>query len=615
MGYRSTTSLEADCFADRDGKSDKATEGMGKNTAVKPAKKRLTAHRASYLVHSFIGLKLSLLFSVVLVTGAIAVFAEELDWLIYSEMRATAVGDKLNEGEVFDRMQAAFPGVGLTGYSTAADRKYTAAHAMMTLPEGGFKKVWADPYTGDVNGVTEFLTVGEFFSILHRNLFMPLIGRAMVNVFGVLCLIGLITGLISYRRFWRGFFTLPRWRAKPRVFLGDLHKFIGLWSLWFVLIIGVSGSWWFYQNPLVKYDLAPQFIPSKVIDPGLTRDDLARLGRGVPEPLSSQAIVDAVKAHDPEFKIHFLVPPEHNGMAYTVRGTKHDLLTPKWTSSYFVNPFTGEIIGERLAENLSALQRVDWAMVPLHYGTWGYDGIGDLLVKIVWFVFGLAMAGLSISGMIIFYQRTRNAVQKTLPDTDIKRKLKKTWFVLRPWGGPMGGFKYLNWAFLAVIAIGINIGFKIQSEGTSGSGYQYISQDIGAWTISLNATLGLLEKDLDPIQPGRATTLSAFIKSGDPEAIKFMYLNTRKPRTNRAPGSVVHGSIGFLHANLPVPKSLKQEARLWLTIEDWDGNFYRTSWPLMPDGQATLDLRKSAELTNGLASNADLSESSEKGRM
>lgn len=561
------------------------------SSRTKTHKKKLTGARLAHLIHSFVGLKLSLLMSIVLITGAIAVFAEELDWIFYEEVRVSIQGEKLNEGEVFDRMRAAMPGVGLASYITANDRERTAGYAMMSLPDGGFKKVWIDPYTGEIQGTTNFLTAGEFTSILHKNLFMPLIGRALVNVFGVLCLIGLITGLIAYPQFWRGFFKLPRWSAKRKVFWRDLHKFLGLWSLWFVLIIGVSGSWWFYQNPLVRYDLAPQFLPTRTIDPGLSQSDLSALGKGVPTPLSSAEIVDIVKAHDPEFSIHMLLPPEHNGMAYKVRGTKHDLLTSKWSAAYFVHPYTGEIIGDKLTEDLSALSRVDYSMVPLHYGTFGYDGWSDLLVKTIWFVFGMAMGLMSISGMIIYYKRTRVATEKLLPKTGNKRKAKKAWLIFRPWGGPMSGFKYLNWAFIAVMCIGISIGFKLQSEGTSGSGYQYTAKQVGPWTISLNATLGLLEKDLDPIQAGRQTNIDAFIKDGDPKAIKFMYVKPRKPRTTRAPGSVIHGTIGFLHAHMAIPAKLKDDAELWLTVEDWQGNFYQTSWPLMPDGEQTIDLR------------------------
>lgn len=553
---------------------------------------RLKTYKVAHWIHSLIGLKLSLIFSLVLVTGTIAVFAEEIDWLLYSEIRVTPQEQKMNEGEILERLTEAMPGVGISGFTTSSDRERSAAFATLSPPGGGFQKVWVDPYTGEVKGVTPFLTVGEFLSILHKNLFMPLIGRALVNVFGVLCLIGLVSGLFTYRRFWKHFFSWPRLGQGSRVFLSDLHKLIGLWGLWFVLIIGVTGSWWFYHNPLVFYKLAPQILPAKTIDPQLSREDLNKLHAGIPTPLSSAVIVDAVKKENPNFDVIMLQPPEHSGMAYVVRGTQHDLLTSKWSSAYYVNPYTAEIIGHRLTSEMTPLQRFDNAMVPLHYGTFGYSGTADLTVKTIWFVFGLGMSILSISGMVIYYQRTKVASRKLIATTPWKRASVKSWRILRPWGGPMSALKYLNWGFILVIGIGINIGFQLQKEGTSGSGYQYAEQSVGNWNISLNATLGLLEKDLDPIRAGRTTNINAFIKSGDPAAIKFMYVKVKKPRTTRAPGAVIHGSIGNQHAHMPVPKKLKEGDELWLTIEDWYGNFYQTSWSLMPDGYQTIDLRK-----------------------
>jgi uncharacterized iron-regulated membrane protein len=564
---------------------------LQKRTHKKRRKKKLTAHRVAYLIHSFVGLKLSLIFSIVLITGTIAVFAEEIDWLLYSEMRVSLEEEKLNEGEVFDRVKAAFPESGFSGIVTAYDRKYTAASARMVLADGTMKKVWVNPYSGVITGITEYITVGGFFSKLHRDLFLSGIGRALVNAFGVICLIGLISGVISYRRFWREFFTMPRWSAKSRVLLGDLHKFLGVWSLWFILIIGVSGSWWFYQNPLVEYDVVPQFLPDTVIVPALTNDDLASLGLTTPLSLSSAAIVDAVKLKYPNFDVNFLSPPQHNGMAYTVFGYNQDILTSKYSSRVFVNPFTAEILGERLASDKPVINRIDLAMRPLHYGTWGNDGILDFFVKLVWCIFGISTCVLSISGLIISYKRAKMASQKLLAGSRLKQNTKKTWFIIRPWGGPMSSFKYFNWFFIVVICVGINNNFSLQKQGNANSGYKYKQQNIGGWQISLNAMLGALEKDREPIQPGRQVTLNAYISKGNHQDIKFMYVSFKKPRTMRAPGSVVHGVVGGQHAHVATPTKIEDDARLWLSIEGWNGEFYQTSWPLLPDGSLTLDMR------------------------
>ncbi|OLQ91863.1 hypothetical protein BIY21_12670 [Vibrio ponticus] len=562
----------------------------------KKQKKKFTAGRIAFLIHSYIGLKLSIIFCIVLLSGTLAVFHEEIDWLLYEEKRVVPQTERMNPGEVLDRLQARFPDSGISSFYTASDRDRTSATALKSTAGGGFTVVHIDPYSGEYKGETNFLTVGNFISILHTNLFMPFIGRAFVNFFGVLCLIGLVTGLIAYRRFWRHFFTLPRYRGvKFHRFLADLHKFIGLWSLWFVLIIGVSGSWWFYHNPLVFYKVAPQIIDQPPIEPGLSRQDVKALSKSPPVRLTSEQIVIAVQTYDPEFKITRLTPPGHSGMTYAVRGTKGDLLTSHHDSTYFVHPFTGKVIDSRLMQDATFAQRFDKAMDPLHYGTFGNVGWSDLLVKTIWFLFGLAMTVLSISGTVIYYKRTRSAASQLMRSSmpTSKKRLLKAWYIFRPWGGPMSGFKYLNWAFVIVMCIGINIGFKLQSEGTSSGGFHYTQQTVGEWKVGLQVVLGLLEKDLHPITPGRRTNVNAFVE-GDFSKIKFIYVDFKKPRSMRAPGFVIHGVTGNLAAHVRVPKKLQDDAKLWVTIEDWQGNFHQTAWPLMPDGVNTIDKRATA---------------------
>ncbi|UZE97069.1 PepSY-associated TM helix domain-containing protein [Alkalimarinus alittae] len=549
--------------------------------------KKYNTRRIVHLIHGFFGLKLTLLLTVVLLSGTLAVIAEEIDWLIYDEIRVTPVAERLNEGLLFDKLKEAYSDVGLSSFNTANDRTHTAASAMVTLPSGGFRSAWIDPYTGEVKGDTPLLSVGNFISFLHASLYLPVIGRSLVNAFGVFCLISLITGLISYRYFWRGFFQLPRWKRGPRVYLGDLHKLVGLWSLWFVLIIGVSGSWWFYQNPLEKYAGAPKLTPSYLTAPVVDHEDLSRLGPNTPTRVSAENIVTVIKKEHPDFEIHMLTPPDHNGLLYKVRGSYGDFLVSRTNSVIYVNPYTGKIVENRPASDWNAMQRFDAAMRPLHYGSWANSGVSDLLVKLIWFLFGLALTGMSVSGMVIYYKRTFKARNKNLPKTKYSRKFKKLWLILRPWGGSMSGFKYVNVLFVGGILAGCGIAYTLGGQGTSGSGYIYQQQAIGPWTLSFNAVAGLLEKDLPPIRAGRRTTLNATVEGGDASNIKFMYARVGKPRTTRAPGDVIHGPLGMQHAILKIPKNLKDSAELWITIEDWSGQFHQSSWSLMPNNKET----------------------------
>ena len=354
-----------------------------------------------------------------------------------------------------------------------------------------------------------------------------------------------------------------------------------------MLIIGVSGTWWFYQNPLEKYAGAPKLTPSYLTAPVVDHEDLSRLGPNTPTRVSAENIVTVIKKEHPDFEIHMLTPPDHNGLLYKVRGSYGDFLVSRTNSVIYVNPYTGKIVENRPASDWNAMQRFDAAMRPLHYGSWANSGVSDLLVKLIWFLFGLALTGMSVSGMVIYYKRTFKARNKNLPKTKFSRKFKKLWLILRPWGGSMSGFKYVNVLFVGGILAGCGIAYTLGGQGTSDSGYIYQQQAIGPWTLSFNAVAGLLEKDLPPIRAGRRTTLNATVEGGDASNIKFMYARVGRPRTTRAPGDVIHGPLGMQHAILKIPKNLKDSAELWITIEDWSGQFHQASWSLMPNNKET----------------------------
>jgi uncharacterized iron-regulated membrane protein len=582
--------------------------GVGTGTKARPRseKRRFRVRKVSYLIHSFVGLKLTILLSIVFLTGTLAVFYQEIDWLLYQEKRVVPQTERLNPGAVLDRVREALPDYGLVGYGVNLSGSRTADSLFAAAPEGGFRSIWVDPYTGEVNGVTNFVTVGSFILRLHTTLYLPVVGRAFVNFFGVLCLISLITGIINYPKFWRYFFRKPRFHRDTRTWMGDIHRLFAIWSLWFVLIMGVSGTWWFYQNPLVHYDVAPQFLPTRAAAPAVTNEDLEALAKGIPTRLSAEEVVNRVRAHDPDLRISWIAPPEHNGLVYNVRGTHGDLLTGGGGSVIHVHPFSGEILGENPASEMTALQRIDAAMRPLHFGTWGGSGWQDLAVKTVWFVFGLMMTAMAISGAVIYYKRTGKAFRAMLPEQPGReRRLAMGWHVLKPWGGPMSGFKYFNWGTLLFVGVGSLMFVAMANQGPSVAGYQYNAQPVGDWTVKMNAIYGFLERDLDPINAGGTTNIMVSINEGDFDAIKFMYVNIGKPRTMRAPGMVIHGAKGFSHAHLPVPEELADDAELWLTIEDWDGSFYQASWPLMPDGLATIDTRIEPAVATAAAEQAE----------
>lgn len=567
-----------------------APAANGPRSKTRP-KRKFTTQYIAYLIHSFVGLKLCLLLALVLGSGAIAVLSHEIDWLTLSEMRVTPQETRIDEGVLFDTLQAAYPEIGLTNFQPNTNYPYTAASAFYNSGKDGFRFAWIDPYTGEVKGDTPLFSVGNFLSILHATLFLPVIGRSLVNAFGIFTLISLVTGLLAFPKFWRYFLMKPR-TGNLRVFLGDLHKLAGLWSIWFLLIIGVSGTWWFYQIPLVLYADAPPLHEPYPQKPILDYAELDKFGSQAPIELSSAEIVEVVKAKYLDMRIGMLVKPEHNSDPYQVVGSRGEwLVNGTGDNRIHINPYDGSIISESWVDDYSFMQRFDKAMDPLHFGTWAVGGLPDLLVKLVWFVFGIVMTGLAVTGMIINYKRARRASKIFLNRSPLSRRLLKSWRVVRPWGGPMGLFKYVNVVMLAGVMMGTGVVVTLAIQGLTDSGYAYTTKKLGPWDIKVNAFAGFLEKDLPPIRAGIQTNFMVNIPNEALESIKFFYIRVGKPRTIRAPGTLIHGPMGSKHAHYKLPRKLPENAQLWITAITWNGDVLQTHWPLMPDGKETFDIR------------------------
>ena len=271
-------------------------------------RKKLSAQYIAWLIHSFFGLKLTLALALVLFTGAIAVLAEEIDWLVYPEMRVERQPGQvhLSPGQIVDNIKKSHPDLGVYYVQTYPDRPYLAAQVDFDRPDGSWGKLWINPYTGEINGELDYLTPGRFFGNLHGDLFLGRPGRILVNFTGVLVLLALVTGLIAYPKFWRYFFSKPR-TGNLRVFLGDLHKFIGLWSLWIVVCIAISGSWWFYRFPLAFYTDMPLLVEPMKPKPLLDYDRIPER----PKTISVAELVTETEKTYPDLKVHIVRPPEH----------------------------------------------------------------------------------------------------------------------------------------------------------------------------------------------------------------------------------------------------------------------------------------------------------------
>ena len=123
---------------------------------------------------------------------------------------------------------------------------------------GNTLRIYVNPYSGEVTGKATWMNAQRFFRDFHRRFYiMAWWGIWVVAIFSLPLLLTSITGLLFYKRWWKRLAVI-RLRSGGRVFLSDLHRLLGVWTLLFTFVIGVTGIWYFVEIPLGWRPNTPQ---------------------------------------------------------------------------------------------------------------------------------------------------------------------------------------------------------------------------------------------------------------------------------------------------------------------------------------------------------------------
>ena len=359
-----------------------------------PAKRTLRAAKAvdrpfAYRLHSLFGLKLSLLIAFICATGTIATVSHEVEWLIYPEVRATQSGQPVSWGAMWDNVRQHRPDgwVRSIGPYDRSDAGYFAKDAGVRLPDGREITVLVDQATGQVTGEQVGTPFHAFMRGLHYYLFTPGDwGFYLVTSLGFVLMASLVTGLIVYKKFWRGFLRRPRTARGSRTLLGDLHRLVALWALPFTGVIALTSIWYFAERVGVDWETPPPATAAPL--------------RAQPSGAQVDGWVATAAAAMPGLKITGVSLPWVDGDPVVVQGEWRAWLVRERTNAAFIDPVTGRLMGLRVAHEMRAGERIVHTADPLHFGN--FAGIAS---KLLWFLFGMMLTGLAVSGAMIHGKR------------------------------------------------------------------------------------------------------------------------------------------------------------------------------------------------------------------
>ncbi len=367
--------------------------------AGRPAPARTAQHKrrplASWL-HNLFGVQLSLFLAFVCLTGTIATIAHEIEWLYKPEVRASKfTPGKEDWGALWQAAERAYPEATLTGIGSY-DRSHAAYFAKSIAARdtaGTDFTIYVDPGTGKVTGHEYGRSLQDAMRALHYYLFIPGdVGFYLVTSLGFVLLGSLVTGLIVYKKFWRGFFRMPRLKRNLRTQMGDLHRLGGIWSLWFVAIISLTSIYYFFEWSGMDWNSATPRVPDAHFAETASAADIARW-------------TELARAGKPGLAITAVALPYAAGEPVVVQGHWQAVLVRERADAVFIDPVTDQIVGTRTAHKMDAGERIVHTVDPLHFGTFG-----GLVTRLIWALFGLILTGLAATGAYIFAKRTAAAL-------------------------------------------------------------------------------------------------------------------------------------------------------------------------------------------------------------
>jgi uncharacterized iron-regulated membrane protein len=190
----------------------------------------------------------------------------------------------------------------------------------------------------------------------------------------------------------------------------ELHKFIGVWSLLFNVVIGLTGAVLGLENLANQIEQKWLRSPAQKPPAAAQEADAASAAR----PSSSRAerpvatlLADAKKAF-PDFAPRVILFPARSGGPISIRGEVPGMLVAqshvRSANSITLDSTTGAVLRVVDGRKNTGWTRAYWAVDPLHFGYFG-----GLPTKVIWFVLGLTPSVLAVTGSVMWWQRRARA--------------------------------------------------------------------------------------------------------------------------------------------------------------------------------------------------------------
>lgn len=357
---------------------------------------------AFFRFHSWLGLATGAFMIIIAWSGSVAVFNDEIGWLVTPELRANPAAGVRPLDDVLSALRQRFPDTPFDLHIQAGPHW---AHTAYVYEAGITTYVHIDPATAQItradvmDGYTWNLVY--FIRQLHVRLLMGRWGRVFVGLFGVTLVLSIVTSLWIYREWLRSLVRLRR-HQNPRIFHMDLHKMVGAWTLVINLMFGITGAVLGIENLYYSIWPANDVVENTGAPPPVTRIDAG---------LSPGRAAAMLARMDPHFMPTVVQYAPHSSIV-AIRGDHPGALIAKDQSVYRVDLASGTVLeGSRDARRAAWPTYLYNMLDPLHFGYFGdkWGNTASYAIKVAWCLLGLTPGFLSLTGGYMWWLRRQRS--------------------------------------------------------------------------------------------------------------------------------------------------------------------------------------------------------------
>lgn len=356
-----------------------------------------SARRRLFDLHAALGLTVGAALAFIALTGSLAVFRREVDWLTTPALRVASGSVVVNLDEAHRAALAGHPpaeGELLWELRRPEGPRY--AYVALFRRGNRLTEVFVDPRSGHVTGErtmdVHLDSVAYALRQLHVRLWMGVWGRALVGLCGVFMVALALTGWWLSRGRGGG---ARRARGTSR-----WHLVLGRWTLAFHLVTGASGA-------VLGLEVLPHLLRARPRPAAVSREALPPLGPlagphfyGLEEAAQrAAALAPGSVARVLRFgaKPHVVTAHLDHGSPWIARGA----------SEVHVDLLRGRLAVFEDARAAPLRDRAYNALDPLHFGYFGeaWGTAAGYAVRVAWSLLGLSPAVLMVTGTLLWRRR------------------------------------------------------------------------------------------------------------------------------------------------------------------------------------------------------------------